>query len=30
LSAADVARESLAIAATIDIYTNDQITLEEI
>ena len=30
MSAADVARESLAIAATIDIYTNDQITLEEI
>ena len=30
LSAAEVARESLAIAATIDIYTNDQITLEEI
>jgi ATP-dependent HslUV protease subunit HslV len=30
LSAADVARESLAIAATIDIYTNDSITLEEI
>ncbi len=30
LSAAEVARESLLIAATIDIYTNDQITLEEI
>jgi len=30
LSAAEVARESLTIAATIDIYTNDQITLEEI
>src|SRR5438093_7207426 len=30
MSAADVARESLAIAATIDIYTNDRITLEEI
>jgi ATP-dependent HslUV protease subunit HslV len=30
LSAADIARESLAIAATIDIYTNDKITLEEI
>jgi ATP-dependent HslUV protease subunit HslV len=30
LSAAEIARESLAIAATIDIYTNDSITLEEI
>jgi ATP-dependent HslUV protease subunit HslV len=30
LSAADIARESLAIAAEIDIYTNDRITLEEI
>jgi ATP-dependent HslUV protease subunit HslV len=30
MTAAEVARESLAIAATIDIYTNDQITLEEI
>jgi len=30
LSAAEIARESLTIAATIDIYTNDQITLEEI
>jgi ATP-dependent HslUV protease subunit HslV len=30
LSAADIARESLAIAATIDIYTNDKITLEEL
>src|SRR5512143_1200357 len=30
MSAADVARESLAIAATIEIYTNDSITLEEI
>jgi ATP-dependent HslUV protease subunit HslV len=30
LTAAEVARESLTIAATIDIYTNDQITLEEI
>jgi ATP-dependent HslUV protease subunit HslV len=30
LSAADVARESLLIAAAIDIYTNDRITLEEI
>jgi len=30
LSAADVARESLAVASTIDIYTNDQITLEEL
>ncbi|HEY6066567.1 MAG TPA: ATP-dependent protease subunit HslV [Thermoanaerobaculia bacterium] len=30
MSAAEIARESLSIAATIDIYTNDQITLEEI
>jgi ATP-dependent HslUV protease, peptidase subunit HslV len=30
MKAAEVARESLAIAATIDIYTNDNITLEEI
>jgi len=30
LSAAELARESLAIAAKIDIYTNDHITLEEI
>ncbi|MFN2385956.1 MAG: ATP-dependent protease subunit HslV [Thermoanaerobaculia bacterium] len=30
LSASDIARESLGIAATIDIYTNDKITLEEI
>ncbi len=30
LSAADVARESLLIASTIDIYTNDRITLEEV
>lgn len=30
LSAADIARESLGIAATIDIYTNDRITLEEL
>jgi len=30
LSAADVARESLVVASTIDIYTNDQITLEEL
>jgi ATP-dependent HslUV protease subunit HslV len=30
LTAAEIARESLAIAATIDIYTNDSITLEEI
>jgi ATP-dependent HslUV protease subunit HslV len=30
MSAADVARESLVIASTIDIYTNDSITLEEI
>jgi ATP-dependent HslUV protease, peptidase subunit HslV len=30
MTAAEIARESLAIAATIDIYTNDQITLEEI
>ena len=29
-SAADVARESLLIASTIDIYTNDRITLEEV
>ena len=30
MSAADIARESLLIAAGIDIYTNDQITLEQI
>jgi ATP-dependent HslUV protease subunit HslV len=30
LSAAELARESLEIAAKIDIYTNDNITLEEI
>jgi ATP-dependent HslUV protease subunit HslV len=30
LSAADIARESLSIAAGIDIYTNDRITLEEL
>ncbi len=30
LSAADIARESLLIAAQIDIYTNDRITLEEV
>jgi ATP-dependent HslUV protease, peptidase subunit HslV len=30
LSAAEVAREALSIAATIDIYTNDHITIEEI
>jgi ATP-dependent HslUV protease subunit HslV len=30
MSAADIARESLAIAATIDIYTNDRITIEEL
>jgi ATP-dependent HslUV protease subunit HslV len=30
LSAADIARESLLIAAAIDIYTNDRITLEEV
>ncbi len=30
LSAADIARESLTIASTIDIYTNDQIVLEEL
>lgn len=30
LSAADVARESLSVASTIDIYTNDRITLEEL
>ena len=28
--AADIARESLLIAAQIDIYTNDRITLEEV
>ncbi len=30
LSAADIARESLLIASTIDIYTNDRVTLEEV
>jgi ATP-dependent HslUV protease subunit HslV len=30
LTASDVARESLAIAAAIDIYTNDCVTLEEL
>jgi|SRR5438093_7119667 len=30
MSAADIARESLLVASTIDIYTNDRITLEEI
>ncbi|MGH9399531.1 MAG: ATP-dependent protease subunit HslV [Thermoanaerobaculia bacterium] len=30
LSAADIARESLLVASGIDIYTNDQITLEEV
>ena len=30
MTAADIARESLVIAASIDIYTNDRITLEEI
>ena len=30
LSAEEVVRESLAIAADIDIYTNDQITVEEL
>ena len=30
MAAADIARESLAIAAAIDIYTNNRITLEEI
>ncbi len=30
LSAGELARESLAIAAQIDIYTNDSITLEEL
>ena len=30
LSAADIARESLLVAAGIDIYTNDRITLEEL
>ena len=30
MSASDIAREALTIAAGIDIYTNDQITLEEL
>ncbi|HSS44487.1 MAG TPA: ATP-dependent protease subunit HslV [Thermoanaerobaculia bacterium] len=30
LSAAEIARESLTIASSIDIYTNDRITMEEI
>ncbi|MGH9365467.1 MAG: ATP-dependent protease subunit HslV [Thermoanaerobaculia bacterium] len=30
LTAAEIARESLTIASSIDIYTNDRITLEEI
>ncbi|MEP6767424.1 MAG: ATP-dependent protease subunit HslV [Acidobacteriota bacterium] len=30
LTAADIARESLLIASTIDIYTNDRVTLEEV
>ena len=30
LSASDIAREALTIAAAIDIYTNDSITLEEL
>jgi ATP-dependent HslUV protease subunit HslV len=30
LSAADIAREGLLVASTIDIYTNDRITLEEL
>jgi ATP-dependent HslUV protease, peptidase subunit HslV len=30
LSAAEIARESLAVAASIDIYTNDRVTLEEL
>lgn len=30
LSASDIAKESLLIAASIDIYTNDSITLEEL
>lgn len=30
LSAAEIAREALTVAAAIDIYTNDRITLEEI
>ena len=30
LSAEEVVRESLSIAAEIDIYTNDQITVEEL
>jgi ATP-dependent HslUV protease, peptidase subunit HslV len=30
LSAADIAREALLIAAQIDIYTNDRITMEEV
>ncbi len=30
MTAADIAREALTIASTIDIYTNDRITLEEL
>ncbi|HEY6928398.1 MAG TPA: ATP-dependent protease subunit HslV [Thermoanaerobaculia bacterium] len=30
MSAAEIARESLSIAAAIDIYTNDKITVEEL
>jgi len=30
LSADEVVRESLLISADIDIYTNDQITIEEL
>jgi ATP-dependent HslUV protease subunit HslV len=30
LSAAEIAREALSVAASIDIYTNDRITLEEL
>jgi ATP-dependent HslUV protease subunit HslV len=30
LSAAEIAREALSIAAAIDIYTNDKITVEEL
>ena len=30
MTAAEIAREALLIAAQIDIYTNDHITLEEV
>jgi len=30
MSAAEIAREALSIASTIDIYTNDKITVEEL